>query len=125
MKWLRRDLIVGPYLALALSEADFHKAMGHCKVPQKEWPEWVKDGADATAHVLTNPDGGTVSIVCMRTYPNITPIQIAGILVHEAVHVWQHFCKRIGEDDPSFEFEAYSIQSIAQALMQAYADSIK
>jgi len=38
--------------------------------------------------------------------------------------VWQEYSSRIGETNPSSEFEAYSIQAIAQRLMTAYADSL-
>lgn len=44
--------------------------------------------------------------------------------MHEAVHVFQHFKKSIGERKPSKEFEAYAIQSIADRLMNEYADRI-
>lgn len=124
MKWLCRDLIVGPYLALATTEGAFHKAMKHCKLPFSERPKWVNDGADATTHHLTNPQGQMVCIVSLRVRDGITPIQIAALLVHESVHVWQQFCQSIGETNPSSEFEAYSIQAIAQCLMQAYADQM-
>lgn len=46
--------------------------------------------------------------------------EIAGLLVHEAVHVWQTIREDIGESDPSVEFEAYSVQAIFQELFSAY-----
>ena len=123
MKWLHRDLITGPYLALCTSEADFHRAMKHCKVPREQWATWITDGADATTHQLTNPDGGRLCVVCIRAGEQHSGVQIAAMLVHEAVHVWQFHCQNIGEREPSSEFEAYSIQAISQRLMQAYADA--
>jgi len=45
---------------------------------------------------------------------------LVGLLIHEAVHVWQNVRDLISEDRPSREFEAYSIQSIAQKLIDAY-----
>ncbi len=44
------------------------------------------------------------------------------ILVHEAVHVWQHYADLIGEDKPSYEFEAYQIQEICKNLFAMYSD---
>jgi hypothetical protein len=123
-RWLNRDLITGPYLGLATTEAQFHKALRHCKVPRADWPKWVSDGADATTHHLTNPEGGLVCVVCIRTTEKQTGIQVAAMLVHEAVHVWQAHCERIGEHKPSDEFEAYSVQAVSQRLMQAYADAL-
>jgi hypothetical protein len=123
-RWLNRDLITGPYLGLATTEAQFHKALRHCKVPREQWPKWVSDGADATTHTMANAQGYTTCIVCVLPKPEHSPVQIAASLVHEAVHVWQEYAERIGETRPSCEFEAYSIQTIAQRLMQAYADSL-
>ncbi|MHC3136273.1 hypothetical protein ACWPO0_10415 [Acinetobacter nosocomialis] len=50
-------------------------------------------------------------------------IEIYGLLLHEAVHVWQKVKKLMGEKEPSSEFEAYSIQSIAQDLFKMYEES--
>lgn len=41
-------------------------------------------------------------------------------LVHEAVHVWQNACEQVGEDNPSAEFEAYSIEQIAENLINEW-----
>lgn len=124
MKWLNRDLIVGPYLVLCTTEADFHRVMKHCKVPRGNWGPWVSDGADARTHELINPDGGHVAVVCIRVTGQ-EPCQIAAMLVHEAVHVWQFHRDRIGERSPSMEFEAYSIQAISQRLFYAYAETLQ
>jgi hypothetical protein len=122
VKWLNRDLIVGPYLCLCTSERDYHRVLRHCRVPVAQWDRWVSDGADATTHILANPNGGMVCVVAISVPPDKTPVQVAAMLVHEAVHVWQQHCRSIGEREPSEEFEAYSIQTIAQRLMQAFAD---
>ncbi|MDC4872598.1 hypothetical protein OHW09_01690 [Acinetobacter baumannii] len=50
-------------------------------------------------------------------------IEIYGLLLHEAVHVWQIVKRRMGESEPSVEFEAYSIQAIAQDLFEMYEES--
>ncbi|HAV3704902.1 TPA: hypothetical protein JIE85_003720, partial [Acinetobacter baumannii] len=50
-------------------------------------------------------------------------IQVYGLLLHEAVHIWQIVKRRMGEREPSSEFEAYSIQAIAQDLFKMYEES--
>jgi hypothetical protein len=49
---------------------------------------------------------------------------VAGLLVHEAVHIWQEHCERIGEDSPGRETEAYSIQWISQQLFWEYVRQV-
>lgn len=49
--------------------------------------------------------------------------QIHGLLLHEAVHIWQELKLKMGEEKPSVEFEAYSIQTIAQDLFAMYEAS--
>ncbi|MEI1685502.1 hypothetical protein V8P93_11885 [Acinetobacter baumannii] len=50
-------------------------------------------------------------------------IEIYGLLLHEDVHIWQKVKKLMGEKEPSSEFEAYSIQAIAQDLFKMYEES--
>lgn len=53
------------------------------------------------------------------TDESITPSQLAGICAHEATHVWQFMVEMIGEENPSYEFEAYTIQSLTQGLLDS------
>lgn len=123
MKWLDRSLIVGPYLCLALDEASFHKAFNDLKRPKADRPRWIlNDHSHATVHTLENVDGNLAAVVCLRVDGDYSGIQIAGLLIHEAVHIWQEFSHRIGEGQPSEEFEAYAVQSISQRLMSSYAE---
>lgn len=64
----------------------------------------------------------TDCIICLVEQED--PIDNAGFLVHEAVHVWQEFCKEIGEENPSSEFEAYTIQNITTRLFHAYRQAL-
>jgi hypothetical protein len=118
-EWLNRGLVTGPYLCLCLSEEAFLQVMRKLKI-HKGVPEWVSPGARATMHECTNPSGQLVCIVCMRDWEERDPISVAGVLVHEAVHVFQTFCESIGEKTPSKEFEAYSIQHISQQLTYSF-----
>ena len=120
-RWLDRSLALpGPYLTLCLREQEYLHAMQHCKI--KHPPPWVKtERANATAHFLVNDNNEATCIVCIRGWEDRDPIEVAGLLVHEAVHIWQEHAASIGESAPGSEQEAYAIQSIAQQLMAEFA----
>lgn len=52
-----------------------------------------------------------------------TRTEIAGLLCHEATHIWQEVKRQMNEREPSIEFEAYSMQAIFQGLYQAWLDT--
>lgn len=120
--WLGRSLILGPYLCLCTTEKDYHAVMDYLKVPPHQREPWVNKRADATTHLVENQDHGLAAVVCVGDVSRRSPVGVAALLVHEAVHVWQAFCEHSGEKSPSDEFEAYSIQSISHELMTAYAN---
>ena len=121
--WLPRDLMIAPYMALVLSQDEFDAAL--LELGSAERLTWLSSPySNATVSYLEDAKKELCVIVALQVLPETEPIQIAGILTHEAVHVFQQYCSRIGEENPSSEFEAYSIQSIAQRLMQAYSERI-
>lgn len=118
--WLdRRIAAPGPYLALCLSESEFLAAMAHLDIKQPG--EWLNPGKPATAHMANSPKGDRVCVVCIDRWQGRNPIEVAGLLVHEAVHVWQEYAEFIGERFPGAEQEAYAIQSIAQEPLAEFA----
>lgn len=120
INWLdRRIACPGPYLALVLNQAEFDAAMRHCKVPVG-LPYLKGARSDATSHHLVNGSGAVVTVVALGDMAGRSGVEIAGLLVHEAVHVWQEYCDSIGETNPGREQEAYAVQAIAQELMAEY-----
>lgn len=109
----------GPYLCLVLSQAECDAAMKACRQPVI--PHLSTPRADATTHLLCNDKGESVAIVALGDMSRRSSIEIAGLLVHEAVHVWQEHCANIGERRCGVEQEAHGIQGIAQTLMEEYA----
>ncbi|HGH1366370.1 hypothetical protein ACT4U1_11445 [Acinetobacter baumannii] len=77
-------------------------------------------GADAQVSTFSD---GAYAIVQIGDTSEKDQIQVYGLLLHEAVHVWQIVKRRMGESEPSVEFEAYSIQAIAQDLFEMYEES--
>lgn len=80
---------------------------------------WLEERHNACVHTYQH---GT-KVTCVVCIPLIadTPIDTAGMLVHEATHVKQRFMEAIGEDSPSKEFEAYTMQNISMRLFDEYS----
>ncbi len=118
-RWLdRRIAAPGPHLALCLDDAAFAKACAHLKAAK---PPFVRTAqSDASTHYFVL-DGKVTAVVCLKGWQGRNPIEVAGLLVHEAVHVWQEYADGIGEETPGAEQEAYAIQAIAQELMADFA----
>lgn len=92
------------------------------KLPPHTWPPFLQTShSGATTHWWDAPKGHKPCvIVCMAQMKGAELEQYYSLLVHEAVHIFQRVCDYIGEDKPSDEFEAYSIQAISQELMYAW-----
>jgi len=117
-RWLdRRIAAPGPYLSLCLSEDEFRASVRKLKAP--EIPKWCS--SDAVTHKFDHYGGKLCCVVCMKGWEGRNPIEVAGLLVHEAVHVWQAYADHIGERFEGMEQEAYAVQSIAQELMAEFA----
>ena len=121
--WLdRRIAAPGPHLALCLDEQAFKEACRHLRLDAV--PPWIKNPhSHATAHYIEGQRGLCV-VVCMRDWQGRDPVEVAGLLVHEAVHVWQEYAEQIGEHEPGREQEAYAVQAIAQELMAEFARQV-
>ncbi len=124
-KWLdRRIACPGPYLILVLNQKEMDEALRHCNLPPGS-PFLSTARAHATTHHFLNNKGEAAAIVALGDTAGRSGIEIAGLLVHEAVHVWQEYCDNIGERCPAREQEAYAIQTIAQELMAEYTRRIQ
>lgn len=123
--WLDRALFKSPvYYAAAFTERDFHRELRRLELAREKWPSFiVSDRSDATTHFIEFR-GRCCAIVCMHPAPERDPVEVVGLLVHEAAHIWQRVRECIGESEPSHEFEAYSMQWLSQQLVAAYRDFI-
>lgn len=122
--WLDYDLTPAPRVALVLSQEEFDDALRSAGSTHRAL--WISSPqSNATTSWTEHSDGAPIYIVSLAVKPDIFGTQIAAMLVHEAVHVFQYHCEYLGETSPSKEFEAYSIQTISQALMQKYADRLE
>lgn len=126
MTWIGRTLLWSPYhIALCVDEAAFHRKLRYLRLARGSWPPFVLDGGDATTHYFQNEDQGLVAVVCIRFDRKITSNEVRALLVHEGMHVWRAVRNNIGENEPSREMEAYAMQHISRALMDAYDRTMK
>lgn len=118
IKWLDRNLIQSPvYLALCTTQKDFRKQLKLLGVPAEPF---LHGNGDATTSKYVSKEGKYCVIVTIKKKKHVDRIVVDTLLVHEAVHVWQWIKEILGEHDPSKEFEAYAVQSISYALIEAY-----
>lgn len=124
--WLERKLLQGGYLAFVTSQAEFDAALKDLKLfDHKE--EFLPSGYPACTHTFDNVNGSVACIVAfdMARAALEDPIDVAALLVHEAVHVWQHNESKAGKPGCfGEEGEAYAIQNISAELMQAYKEKL-
>lgn len=120
VKWLGRDTVRAPHLALCLTEKEFLQRAKHCKVGHPG--PWLEEDRHFAVLHTWEVGGKLCCIVCLSPKAQAAdPIALASALVHEAVHVFQRLCDSIGESEPGREFEAYSIERISEQLMREYA----
>ena len=117
--WLdRRTGPSGPYICLCLSQKEFDTALDHCGITT-EYP-WLSKGFPGKMHQLKDKKGELLCIVCIDTKAIDDPISIACLIVHEAVHIWQHYIDSLNEHNPGIEQEAYAIQYFSEVLIREY-----
>lgn len=120
-EWLSRQTLALPYLTLCLSRQEFHNKLEMLEIPEHQWPAFMgSSSAHATTYTFENPKKELCCIVNLLELPTSDSIQIASLLVHEAVHVWQIYVKMFNGNEAD-EFEANTIQIISQRLMYEYS----
>ena len=121
-RWLDRRIgRPGPYITLCLSEAEYNKVARRLGVATAGW---LNPNAHATMHSFYVPKG-LCCVVCLGDTSGRSGVEVAGLLIHEAVHVWQCWCEDVGESRPGDEQEAYGIQAVAQELLAEYSRRIE
>lgn len=126
-KWLDRTAPPLPFYCLCLTEAALDRELAMLQVPKVDRPTFMASpGANATTHLFYKLPK-KVAIVTMDLVKTAeqSPIVVAGLLVHEAVHIWQFHVHNIREESPGEEQEAYAVQWISQQLMWSYVEQTK
>lgn len=124
--WCDRTLTTcSYYYCLCTTEKQFVDELERIGLPTWRQTQWISPDMHATTHLFTH-DGKPTAMVCIRPDTERTGVQIAALLVHEAVHIWQRHAAYIGShNDHGDEEEAYAIQNIAQNLMESFREQVK
>ncbi len=122
IKYISRALFESPYcIGLCLSEKAFYRDLNRLKIPKSRCPEWIPSNCNGRVWEFAKTDPpAKICIVCIRASKEASKVQVYGLIIHEAIHVWQAIKADVNEHEPSAEFEAYSIQAIAMRLIAAY-----
>lgn len=88
------------------------------------YPRW-KDTENAYGVTWTLEVGGEDTYIVGLNMDRLKDAaEIVTTLVHEAVHVKQGWMDSIGEDSPSSEFEAYTVERIVASLMGQFKATV-
>lgn len=96
------------------SERAWRIGMRRLKMREDDYPGHLK----ACTSLFQNKE--TKRRVAVVTVGDHSPRDTVELLVHESMHVWRDMREAIGEEKPSSEFEAYAMQNIFGALLDAY-----
>lgn len=121
-KYVSDDMVMNPVrICMCIDEGAFISEMDALNVPYYDRPRFVAEGKHGNVHYFQNKDDGSeIAIVCITNCESQTGIELAGLLCHEAVHIFRRAKELMGERESSSEFEAYSIQWIFQQLCWTY-----
>jgi len=103
------------YLGFTRSEHAFKAEMRRLGVGVHE--EFIRHGCNGRTHAFEHPKHGVIVIVCMGS-TNGKTASVHGLLVHETMHVYRHLLETMHCSSPRGEFEAYTVQFIAQRLFE-------
>jgi hypothetical protein len=118
--WIDRGLAHNPFsVGLCQSESKFKRELLRLKVPIRDWPIWLRNTAAACVHEFISHNGDRVCIVCIDADDH-TPAQLAGIMAHEATHIWQKIAADWSHNDLLGEFAAYAVENLTEDLFKAY-----
>lgn len=74
-------------------------------------------GCDANATSVFMSNNGIHAAVVYFPVQELSDAEKYSLIAHEATHVWQEIAEIMGENNPSSEFEAYSIGDICLNLI--------
>lgn len=123
-QWLERNPLPLPYFTLCLDREAFYSELESLGIGRNRMPPPLhEEHSDATCHFLATKDGQRCCVVFMHVPRTASSVEVAGLLVHEAVHIWQEYAETYKINDAN-ELEANVIQTISQRLMAEYVRQV-
>lgn len=116
----QRPILAGPAVHLVASQQQLASVLhrhGGAAGTHANWGH-MRDAAGVTWSLEI--DDLPVWIVGLNLEHVRTGFDAVSTLVHEATHVKQGYMEHIGEASPSAEFEAYTMQTITENLLQQW-----
>lgn len=126
--WLDNHLIMGCCFTLCLNQKQYNQALKDAQVRKAIRKTFMQHaGADGCTETFSVDGCKPVCLVSLASSvtKKSSRAYIYGVLVHEAVHVWQKYRDWIGETNPSKEFEAHAIEQISYQLICAFNKQVK
>lgn len=118
VKWLDREMLIGPYLTLVTNQEQFDAAMKHLK--QHDIGVWLRPSANAQVSTMEHESHGIVCVVSIN--PELSTLDAALTLSHEAYHIFCRWMEHIGEESPGEEIVAHSVKNIAVILTDRFIE---
>lgn len=119
MVWCNRGMLP-MFFGFCPSERAWNREMRRL-VPKGSPPPYPGD-KDASMHAFTQ-EGSSSEIYIVTVGAHIDSKARNDPVGFAAVHIWQHTREAMGEEAPSPEFEAYTVQHLYQDLHEAYRET--
>lgn len=104
------------YLGFCPSEKAWNDTLKEYKIKEEPYPT----SHGRCTYLVNNISGDEVILLTINPKDTTSPLEIVGLIIHESVHAFDFICESIGEEKPSTELKAYSVQAIAQEMINAY-----
>lgn len=109
---------------LVVSDEDYYAECQNLGIKRDDWGTPTAGSSACCTFFMPPASDEKVCIVAITDYMSKSGIQVAGLLCHEAAHIFQREMLDVGEGKPSDEFMAYTIQWIAQELMEQFCRQV-
>jgi hypothetical protein len=117
INFLPHPLANGPSMwTVATSAKEFYAIQDQQGVLYAQRDNWDAEEGEGYTHFF---DDMRLIVVCLN------PTADVGLIVHEAVHVFEAMMRHMGEGFPSEEFRAYSTQFIFEQILEVVANRLK